>query len=71
MFVAGAKQKRNDFSSDTVRVIGDYAGWLCSNPNCRIATVGPGKASNRSERIGQAAHIYAASPRGPGPHRWY
>ncbi len=37
----------------------------CSNPNCRQPTSGPSTNPNKAINVGVAAHITAASPRGP------
>lgn len=63
-----AKKKQNnrdDFTSTTVTKLGKRVGFLCSNPDCRILTVGPNEISDKTTNIGKAAHITAASPDGP------
>lgn len=62
---ANNQNKRDDFTSDTVTKLGKRVGFLCSNPDCRILTVGPNEVSDRTTNIGKAAHITAASPNGP------
>lgn len=37
----------------------------CSNPDCRVPTIGPGDGSDGVAHFGKAAHITAASPGGP------
>lgn len=56
---------RHEFSAGTIRIIALRAGQLCSHPNCRAPTVGPADDPNRSINVGVAAHITAASPKGP------
>lgn len=41
------------------------AGDSCSNPTCRVHTLGSAFLAENSVSIGEAAHIYAASPGGP------
>ncbi|MBA3547420.1 MAG: hypothetical protein H0T76_13115 [Nannocystis sp.] len=56
--------KRDEFSESTKDTLAKRASFRCSMPLCRAQTVGPGdpeKASN----VGIAAHIHAASKRGP------
>jgi hypothetical protein len=57
--------KRDDFSSKVVQQIAKRAGWLCSDPNCRAATIGATKDGHGEINIGTAAHICAAAPGGP------
>ncbi|MFI5298902.1 MAG: hypothetical protein ACHREM_12460 [Polyangiales bacterium] len=38
---------------------------LCSRPGCHVFTKGPRADGSRAKCIGRAAHIHAASPRGP------
>jgi hypothetical protein len=57
--------KRDEFSSGVVRLLRDRVGGLCSNPDCKQATVGPSRErGDRSVIIGQAAHIRAAAQGG-------
>ena len=56
---------RDDFSSRTKEVIAKRAGYLCSNPECRCATVGAARGDDSTVSIGVAAHITAASAGGP------
>lgn len=60
-----AKQNRDDFSPKTVLQIAKRAGWLCSFPTCRTATVGATSDGEGEINIGTAAHICAAAPGGP------
>ena len=59
------KKNRDDFSSDTIKLLADRAGHLCSNPHCRRATTGANKTEGKKLNIGIAAHITAAAPKGP------
>ena len=56
---------RDSFSKTTVECIAKRANYLCSLPQCRRRTLGPKKCGNGIVNIGVAAHITAASPRGP------
>ena len=56
---------RDNFSKKTVTLLAERVGFICSNPKCRIHTVGPNTADDKSTRIGKAAHITAASAGGP------
>ena len=57
--------KRDDFRAKTRRQIGMRAGWLCSDPSCRRFTIGSTSDGEGEIDLGIAAHICAASPRGP------
>lgn len=57
---------RDDFRVSVRNELARRAGYLCSNPGCRILTVGPSLVDDeKSVVIGEAAHIKAASPNGP------
>src|SRR5690554_1488770 len=57
---------RDDFTRDTKRRLAHRAGYRCSNPGCRALTAGPSDAApDATTSIGVAAHISAASPKGP------
>ncbi len=49
-----------DFSKKTIETLAQRAAFKCSNPDCRVNTVGPNSDPNKSTRIGEAAHIYGA-----------
>jgi len=51
-----------DFTKTIKETLAKRAGYLCSNPDCRIATVGPSTKSDKATTIGEAAHIQAARP---------
>ena len=46
----------------TIDVLAKRAGFLCSKPDCRVATVGPNTNAEKATTIGEAAHIYGARP---------
>ena len=54
------KAKRDDFSSSVKKTMAERVAYLCSNPACRILTVGPHSKSDKVNRLGEAAHITAA-----------
>lgn len=56
---------RDDFAKATIERLAKRAGFLCSNPHCRIPTVGAAQGHQGIVNIGMAAHITAASPGGP------
>lgn len=56
---------RDDFSESVKQVLKDRVGGFCSNPDCRISTVGPNSDYNKRTSIGIAAHITAAAEGGP------
>jgi hypothetical protein len=55
--------KRDDFTGIVVRVLGQRAGYFCTN--CRAFTVGPHSDPTKPLITGVAAHICAAAPGGP------
>jgi hypothetical protein len=55
---------RDDFTQPTIQLLAKRAGFRCSNPDCRRPTSGPG-AGQAAVNLGVAAHITAASRRGP------
>lgn len=56
---------RDDFSQQTLDVLGKRVGVRCSNPACRKLTTGPRIDVPRIVNIGVGAHITAASLGGP------
>jgi hypothetical protein len=56
---------RDDFSKATVDRLAKRAGYLCSNPHCRLPTVGAAQGHDGVVNIGIAAHITAAAAGGP------
>lgn len=55
---------RDNFSKPVIRALRERVNNCCSNPDCRVATLGPKEEKNKSVLIGEAAHICAASPGG-------
>lgn len=53
---------RPDFSKSTITTLAQRASYICSNPDCRIVTVGPNSDDTKATVIGEAAHIFAARP---------
>jgi hypothetical protein len=51
-----------DFNKKTIDTLAKRAAFKCSNPDCRVSTVGPNSVSQRSTIIGEAAHIFGARP---------
>ena len=49
-----------DFNKATVDTLAKRASFKCSNPDCRVNTVGPNADPKKSTLIGEAAHIYGA-----------
>lgn len=56
---------RDDFTARTKIILAQRVAYKCSNPNCRILTVGPNSSGDKSTIIGVAAHITAAAAGGP------
>lgn len=56
---------RDDFSLTTKKMLCDQVGGKCSNPDCRVITIGPSADDSKRTTIGVAAHITAASEGGP------
>jgi formylglycine-generating enzyme required for sulfatase activity len=63
--MARRKTARHDFTIKTAQVLAERVAFHCSNPDCRVHTVGPHSASDKSVKIGEAAHITAAAEDGP------
>ena len=57
--------QRDEFSLKTKEILAKRVGTLCSNPGCSVPTYGPNADPGKSTNKGVAAHIKAASPRGP------
>ncbi len=51
-----------DFNRKTVDTLARRAAFKCSNPGCRVSTVGPNSDLEKSTLIGEAAHIFGARP---------
>jgi hypothetical protein len=58
-------RNRDDFSKPDIQVLGERAGYICSNPACRLPTIGPHSDPRKSLKTGKACHIKAASDGGP------
>lgn len=56
---------RDDFSEAVKTILHNRVGGFCSNPNCRVQTIGPHSDPSKRLSIGIAAHITAAAPGGP------
>jgi flagellar biosynthesis regulator FlaF len=56
---------RDNFSETTKRTLAIRASHFCSNPHCLKLTAGPHSDETKSLSTGHAAHIHAASPKGP------
>lgn len=56
---------RDNFSKPDQGTLRRRVANRCSNPSCRVPTIGPATESDKSTNIGIAAHIEAASPKGP------
>jgi hypothetical protein len=55
---------RHDFKKPVVKLLSSRVAGRCSNPDCRVQTVGP-SSNGKTNTIGVAAHITAASVGGP------
>ena len=55
---------RDDFSQATKDILARRVNYLCSNPDCPLATIGPHSDSQKAVNKGVAAHITAAAPGG-------
>lgn len=55
---------RDNFKEPVKRKLAERAGYKCSNPFCRITTIGAQKGDGGIVNIGEAAHICAAAPGG-------
>jgi hypothetical protein len=56
---------RDDFSKPDIQVLGERAGYICSNSDCRQPTIGPHSDPGKSLKTGKACHINAAAEGGP------
>ena len=56
---------RDDFTQKTKEKLAHGAGYRCSKPDCGISTRGAASDGEGTINIGVAAHITAASLRGP------
>ncbi len=58
-----AANSRDDFTSNTKKIIAQRSGFRCAVCGCQ--TEGPGLDAGKAVSVGDAAHITAASPHGP------
>ncbi len=56
---------RDNFTRVTIDIMAKRVAYLCSNPGCRIPTIGSNTDSFKATITGVAAHITAAAPGGP------
>lgn len=56
---------RDDFSAKIKDTLAKRVGFICSNPECQMLTIGPNSDINKNTSIGVAAHLTAASKGGP------
>lgn len=56
---------RDDFSQKIKDLLAKRVAYNCSNPDCRMPTIGPNSLPDRVTNIGVAAHLTAASIGGP------
>lgn len=57
---------RDNFSQKIKDILAKRVAWKCSFPGCQRPTVGPGNSNNEDViNLGEASHIFAASPGGP------
>lgn len=57
---------RENFTDKTKSILAQRVAYRCSFPGCTRITVGPGNRDNEHVvLLGEAAHIYSASPNGP------
>lgn len=60
-----ARNQKDNFGEQVKRDLRERVAHHCSNPGCRAATAAPGRGNDGVLRDGDAAHIEAASPKGP------
>ena len=51
-----------DFSKSTIETLAKRAAYICSNPDCRVHTIGPNTEADKATTVGEAAHISGARP---------
>ncbi|BDA59729.1 HNH endonuclease [Shewanella xiamenensis] len=54
--------RESEFKTPTIKLLKERVAHRCSNPDCRVPTIGPILGELKSGCIGEAAHIFAASP---------
>lgn len=57
--------RKLNFSEKVKTIIKKRAGYRCSFPDCNKLLVGPSSSSEDFIELGECAHIYGASPKGP------
>lgn len=57
--------QRINFDDDVRDLAAKRAAYRCSFPDCGKITIGPGPDRGGVSCLGEASHIYAASPKGP------
>jgi|ERR1043166_3815983 hypothetical protein len=58
-------KRQDEFGAATKYTVAERACYICSKPDCRKMTIGPHSEPTKSTNLGMAAHIKAASPKGP------
>ncbi len=56
---------RDNFSTQTKRILAQRVNYICSNPDCRRGTIASGAEKDSTINTGVAAHICAAATGGP------
>lgn len=59
------RDKENNFTEKTKKLLQHNVGSICSNPECQTLTTGPNCNENKYTNHGVAAHITAAADGGP------
>jgi hypothetical protein len=60
------EEKRAEFPQPVKKIAKERAGFICSNPDCRLMTIGPSESDeNQVIFMGQVAHILPAKKNGP------
>ncbi len=59
------KSQRHEFPEKVKRTVAQRSAYLCSNPNCRILTIGPHSEVDKALLQGVAGHVCAAQKGGP------
>ncbi|MCU7976934.1 hypothetical protein L5M43_17000 [Shewanella sp. SW36] len=54
--------RESGFKAPTIKLLKERVAHRCSKPDCRVSTIGPILGELKSGCIGEAAHIFAASP---------
>lgn len=59
------RRSRDNFRQKTIKTLAKRVAYRCSNPVCRILTIGPEQGGDGTVVVGVAAHITAAAKGGP------